>query len=448
MSMAPPRSPVRPSVLAWHDTLGRKLAHDFPERHATPGTVGRESEFPLVRSDGTCGDLLQLWPYLSEAVPDFEPKREKTGLLVELAGSDTAFVAEVGRGTVEIVVGPHRTLHGTRDAHLRARDVLMAACARADQRLLGYGIQPATPPCAPIQTPKQRYSVLHDVLGDDWLWFAVTASDQTHLAVDRGDALAATRVAHLLTPVLVALCANSPIAQGHDMGVVTTREARMGMIHADHGRHGLPIAADTSWADLVARYSQQPWLVRERFGIYDAASGTFDDYLARLPSPDTVGQTVFDDVFRDFVMHEHYIWNSARPRNAHGTVEVRAACQQPLQDADTMVASALAVGILAGYRELDAWLTDRFGEDTWSTLRNWHHAVVHDGLRAPPPAPDLIEEALTRIQAALEARGHGEEVYLEQAWARLSARQSPADRARAAFETGGIAALVDHAAAH
>jgi len=441
--MTSPPTPKFMRASAWHRALAHRMASAFPERHATPGTVGRESEFPLVRPDGTCGDLLQIWPLLADNGPPLVEKREPNGMLVELRGEDTLFVAEVGRGTVEIVIGPHATLHGTRDAHMRARDRLMEAVEAAGQKMLGYGIQPRTPPCAPIMTPKQRYSVLHEALGEPWLWFTVTASDQVHLAVDRADAVEATRVAHMLTPVLVALCANSPISGARDLGVASSREARMGEIHSDYGRHGVPAWPDRDWVDIATRYARKPWLVRARHGIYAPAQGSFDSWLDQQPSPADAGETAIESVFEDFLMHEHYIWNSVRPRTAHGTVEVRAACQQPLHE--SMTAAALGVGIAAGARELGIWLDELLGPDAWQSMRHWHHTVVRDGLRAPAPTPDLVREALVRIEASLKRRQHGEEVYLKPAWERLDSATNPADRARAAFESGGMAGLVAHA---
>jgi glutamate--cysteine ligase len=430
--------------MAWHTALGSRVASSFPERHARPGTVGRESEFPLVHPDGTCGDLLRVWPILAENGPKLREKREVSGLLVELHSEDALYVAEVGRGTVEIVVGPHETLHGTRDAHLRARERLLEAVEAAGQKLLGYGIQPRTPPCAPIMTPKQRYSVLHEVIGDPWLWFTVTASDQVHLAVDRPDVMETTRVAHLLTPVLVALCGNSPVGSGRDHGVTSVRETRMGEIHSNFGRHGIPPWPDRDWTDLVARYARQPWLVRSRNGVYGVASGRFDDWLARMPHPDDAGETAREQIFSEFLMHEHYIWNSARPRTAHGTVEIRPACQQPLHE--SMTAAALGVGIASGARALGTWLDTLLGPEAWRRMHQWHHTVVRDGLQAPPPVPGLLQSALERIEAALIARGHGEEVYLRPAFERLDRGRNPADDARAAFQAGGIVGLVDYTA--
>ncbi len=442
--MTRPPDATTPRAAAWHNAIASRMRAAFPEHHKRPGTVGRESEFPIVWSDGTSGDILHLWPYLAENGPKLQEKREASGLLVELRGDDALYVAEVGRGTVEIVVGPHGNLHETYDVHMRARDRLQRAVEASGQRLLGYGIQPRTAPCAPIMTPKQRYDVIHDALGPPWLWFTVTASDQVHLAVDRADALEASRVCHLLTPVLVAICANSSIGGAADLGVASGREARMGEIHSEFGRHGLPTWPDGTWADLVARYARQLWLVRTRNGVYSKASGSFDDFLESLPLPQDAGPTAMDAVFEDFLMHEHYIWNSARPRSAHGTIEVRAACQQPLSE--SMTAAAMGIAMASGARSIGQWLDAELGPDAWQKMKRWHHAVVRDGLAAPAPLPDLIPRALEHMEAALKQRGAGEEVYLRPAWERVQAGQNPADRARAAFRAGGVSALVDHAA--
>ncbi|MEZ4581534.1 MAG: hypothetical protein R3A10_07840 [Caldilineaceae bacterium] len=55
---------------------------------------------------------------------------------------------------------------------------LARAAARYDWRVLGYGIQPVTPPAC-IMSRKQRYvRSLYRAMGRQWLWYTVTASDQ------------------------------------------------------------------------------------------------------------------------------------------------------------------------------------------------------------------------------------------------------------------------------
>lgn len=48
--------------------------------------------------------------------------------------------------------------------------------------------------------------------------------------------------------------------------------------------------------------------------------------------------------WESFTVHDHYIWNSARPRTEQRTVEMRPACQQPWEE--HMVVSALCLGLV------------------------------------------------------------------------------------------------------
>ena len=65
---------------------------------------------------------------------------------------------------------------------------------------------------------------------------------------------------------------------------------------------------------------------------------------------------------------------------------------------------------------------------------------------APEPAPGFLAAVLDRCEAALAARGHGEEAHLEPLRHRLATGKNPAQRALDAFSAGGMGALVDHAA--
>src|SRR5438045_4856686 len=70
--------------------------------------VGREMEIPLVEADGTAGDIRRLWPRLM-CEGQFTPKYddpETRALIVSLSGEECVYEAEVGLGTVEVLVGP------------------------------------------------------------------------------------------------------------------------------------------------------------------------------------------------------------------------------------------------------------------------------------------------------------------------------------------------------
>lgn len=425
----------------WVQLLAERFAAGFPADPLDHRTVGRESEHPLVLPDGSAGDLAALWPVLQELAPELQSKSEPSGLTVELTGPRFQIVAEVGRGTVELVVGPHHSLLETAAAHLEGLRLLQEAAMRVGQRVLGYGIQPLTPPSRELMTAKQRYGALHEVIGDDWLSFALTASDQVHAAISRGELVLQTTIGHLLTPAHIALCANSPVAGGEDQGVCSTREARMGRIGAAEGRHGLPLGPDADVADMIRRYVNQPWLIRYEGPGARPCTGRFADRLASAGAP-TDGLDA--EVWSDFLTHEHYIWNSARPRSRHGTVELRAACQQPL--GESMAAAAFGVAVACSAGPLALLLEDRLGDEAWPVMVRWHGAAVREGLGAPPPVNGLLEEILVILQQGLNQRGLGEGVLLQPLFDRLQRGRCPAQDARAVFARGGMAALVDHAA--
>ena len=82
-----------------------------------------------------------------------------------------------------------------------------------------------------------------EAIGEDWLWFTVTASDQVHVDVTRDEVLPATNLCNLMAPVVVALCGNSPIYGSESSGVCSAREDRMARCQGDLNRHGMPRGA-------------------------------------------------------------------------------------------------------------------------------------------------------------------------------------------------------------
>jgi gamma-glutamylcysteine synthetase len=423
----------------WIRRIAARFGGRFPQQPIQWRTLGRESEFPLVRADGSPGDLAEIWPVLAKNGPALTEKREKNGLLVELNCPEVAYMAEVGKGTVEIVLPPKQDLHEIDTAWRAAMARLLDAAEQTGQLVLGYGIQPKAPPSIEIMTPKQRYGVLLDTIGPGWLWFALTASDQAHARIAADEVVPFTNLGHLLTPLVIALCANSPIHSGAPCGVMSAREQSMGSIQAAFDRHGMPSGPDVDLEGMVRRLARQPFLVRVRDGAYQPMDGAFIDVAtAGEPPPDE------DAVFTDFLMHEHYIWNSARPRSAHGTIELRSACQQPLPE--HMAAAALNVAIICAAPTLAAHLEATFGADTWPVMRAWHRGAVAQGLAAPEPAPGLIAELLDLCEAGLRARGRGEEVHLAPLRRRLAARENPAQAALRIWGETGLPGLVAHTA--
>ncbi len=409
--------------------LGERFASGFDERLDGPRTVGREAEFPVVTETGELADVRELLPALA-APGDLVEERDRHGQLVSLTGPRFTYALEVGLGTLELITGPCADLWSLRACHTEGLERLVDAAGERGWRVLGLGMQPLAAPSPAIMTPKPRYGVLHEVIGDGWLWFCLTASDQVHVDVARSEALAASDLGNLLVPVTVALCANSSVQGGAATGWCSTREARMGEIGASHHRHGMPPGPSRGFADYVARLGEMTFLLDKPGGVPRAVGVPFADWIADH-GPD----------FEAFLLHEHYIWNSARPRHRQGTVELRAACQQPPDSPHA--AAALHLGLVEARPALEALLRRHFGDDPWTPLRRWHAEVVRDGLAAPEPIEGLLASVLEACGEALAVRGRGEERELDPLWDRLERRENPAQEARRILDTAGLEVLLD-----
>ena len=306
-------------------------------RRAGPRTVGREAEFPIVTATGEAADVRRLWNVLLERgdlAPEYGPGPPgERDLIVGLHGADYNYALEVGLGTMEISTRPCGDLWDIARLMEEAVQRLVHAAHRFGWRVLGYGIQPVTPPSLRILSPKQRYLSLYRAMGAPWLWYTVTAADQLHVAVSRSEMVEMLNFGNLMTPVIIALCGNSPVYGGSESPFCSAREGVMAEIRATEHRHGMLARPFTSMLDFVEAVAQSTYLIVQAGGEIIPSSQPFTAFLAEN-GPD----------YQAFLFHEHYIWNSARLRAAYGTIEVRPACQQPW--AESMAVAALILGLV------------------------------------------------------------------------------------------------------
>jgi gamma-glutamylcysteine synthetase len=417
----------------WTRELATRFSAGFDLEAPSNRTIGREAEFPVVNAQGWAGDVQRLFQTVAHQNPDLKPKQEGE-LLVELRGERFILAAEVGIGTVELITGPRPELASLESDHLLGLQTLIYAAEETDQRILGAGIQPLSIASPELICPKARYHVLLDIMGPSWLWFALTASDQVHVDIGLDELAAATNCSSLLTALTVALCGNSSVFHGEDSGVCSGREHLMGQIYPEDCRHGMPAGPIEGTEELMAQLLVQRHLMKKIEGQPHPAHGPFIDHLAALGGPQA------DGAFEAFLFHEHYIWNSSRPRSAQGTLELRSACQQP---ADShMSATALGLAMVQGHHELAELLMDELGPNPWQVTRPWHEAVIEQGLAAPEPRPGLMGRLLEICRSALDGRGLDEARYLDPLFARLEAQQNPAQAARSKLEHSGMGTLL------
>ena len=135
----------------WAATLARRYAECFPESRSWR-TIGREAEFPVVRSDnGDWADVhWLLQTILEQGGPGMESARERgpkrrslrQDRLVKVTDGTTGtqWTAEVGGGTVEVITGPCESLHELKEKHENGVQALLRAaaamgpCGRASKR--------------------------------------------------------------------------------------------------------------------------------------------------------------------------------------------------------------------------------------------------------------------------------------------------------------------------
>ncbi len=403
----------------------------FPEEIVRPRIVGREAEFPVVDASGSAADVRRLWDSLIRQ-GDFVEKTDPANpnLIVALQGEDFSYALEVGLGTIEVNTRPCPDLHCIERIMQQAVGMLVRAAASFGWRLLGYGIQPVTNPSLRIMSPKQRYQSLYRAMGQEWLWYTVTAADQVQIDITRDEALRILNFGNLMSPVIIALCANSPVYGRKRSEFNSGREGEMELIHANEHRHGMPASPFTSFEDYVWRAADIQHLILQSDGEVIPSSHTFADALLQNGADMDL-----------FLYHEHYIWNSARTRVAYGTVEIRPACQQPWES--HMAACALGLGLVEGAEEIETYVRDVLGDTHWDIMLDYRYRTVRRGLLAWEPAPDFLHHILEMAEQAIQKRGLGEEVYFKPLWNRLYRSLNPARHMRRVFRLTGVDGVID-----
>jgi carboxylate-amine ligase len=266
--------------------------------------------------------------------------------------------------------------------------------------LLGAGIHPDDGGEARL-VRKPRY----DVVKEDLASLLSTPPSGLHVHVGMPDPETAVRVANamrLRLPTLAALAANSPFRDGADSGMASGRAAEV----RAYPRFEMP---------------------RE-----------FRDYEEFLA---VAGQLVAAAGVDDYT----YIWWDVRPHPNHGTVEVRGMDVQPTAAANAAFA-ALIQSLAA--REIDRPSSTDLQREA---LEESSHQANRHGLEARLmlDGGEAIPAREAAARALEEARPYAED--LDGAGAleeieRILAEGNGADRQRAAFERGGIPAVLDYLA--
>jgi glutamate---cysteine ligase / carboxylate-amine ligase len=262
--------------------------------------------------------------------------------------------------------------------------------------LLGAGVHPDDGGEAQL-VPKPRY----DVVKEDLASLLSTPPSGLHVHVGMPDPETAVRVANamrLRLPTLAALAANSPFRDGADSGMASARAAEV----RAYPRFEMP----REFRDYEEFLSVADQLI--------AAAGV-DDYT--------------------------FIWWDVRPHPKLGTVEVRGMDVQPTAAANA--AFAALIQALAA-REVETPTTSDLQREA---LEESYYQAARHGLEArlmvdgdgALPAREVAARMLAEARPYAAGLG-GEEALGE--IERILAEGNGAERQRAAFEKGGIPAVL------
>lgn len=291
-------------------------------------------------------------------------------------------------------VGDLDALDGALRAHLLALDEVGR---EAGVRWLDLGVHPDQPVEAMPWMPKARYVLMRDYLGARGAlahrMMTQTASVQCAFDYADGDDWARKfRAAALLSPIALALFANSPRADGRDTGWRSYREAIWREV--DPARCGLPAvvfdpAFDVqAWVEWVL---DVPAIFRRRSeGLVSAAGRPFRAYLDKVGC-DAVG-------IDDWELHLSSIFTEVR---SYAYIEVRSADLQP--DGGILAVPALWTGLLYDPGALDGALALGAGHDDHAAWREAMESAARRGLDGVAGGHRLRELAAEALGLSLHA---------------------------------------------
>ncbi len=430
---------------------------DVPEQRR----IGLELKFPLVNHDGTAASyekVCRLWQYLESKGWQFL----KDGMTNRIIGAkkpgpqnDTIAGCETGFCKIEFSMAHVANLFELEKLIDDLKMELRPFCEKHHVHLLGYGIQPVTPPTRKLLMKKSRTSPWGQVFGsnryvsesdgDDFHLFTINAASHVHISVSLEEAVTAVNVLNGFAGAQIGLTANSNIWQGRiDPCYKCVAEKFWDWWIPDGKRVGMPPRPFDDLKDYCKLISSLRPLYVTRAGkpIVLNKYKTFSEFIrkGRAVGIDPDGKEVsFVPDKNDIDMHSTCYWYNSRI-SRYCTVENRANDQQP--PGELLAVSALTLGLLSALEQAEEVL-QRY---QWAHLLKARQAACEHGVKGSISKLELAEltkEMLEVAKTGLQRRGLGELIYLEPLFGRLQRKRCPADQAAQIFREGGIDSLVD-----
>lgn len=429
---------------------------DLPRFFADAAEGAAERDAPLI---GVETEWLPVAPSTAEARP-FKGGRGVRALFAgfmargfeDPLGVPEPTHLECGKLTINLEPGGQVELSGApmRDLHQVASElsaISRTACEAADDAgfvLLCHGIQPITRADEIRHVPKRRYDAMvrhFERHGGARFLDMMRLTGAVQVSLDyksEEDAGRKLRASLLAAPAITALFAHSPIFGGRPTGHASERA--LVWLETDDARCGpvrCALEGAFSFERLVEELLDVPSIVAraDDGGVRETGGVPF----RRLLDEGLDGRPV---TLADWELHLSTIFTDARLKRV---LECRAADAPP--PGATLSAPALYIGLVYDDAVLDETL-ERFAAFGGSYREHMRIAGV-DGLKGEAADGRTLHEHASDLVAlpkrGLEARGLGEERFLEPVERVLETGRTFADHALERFEQGGPAGLIEWA---
>ena len=364
---------------------------------------------------------------------------------------------DAGIGILEIALAPQLNLHEVQAQLNKILILLIDYFDTQHCQMLGYGIQPLTPPSRELLMPKERYLFYEQLSGNQTIpksrgadahLLTITASNQCHIDISQQEAIPAINVLNALSGLQIALQANSPIWQGRiDSTYKANREVFWDLCYPERlNQIGVPPKFKSIEGYFQYLLQFKPMLVkRGKQHLQVLGKKTFKNFL--LNGQPSIGKAlngetvVIHPKVKDVHALNSFCYFNARLVPKHGTIESRMCCQQPPKE--TLTSAALTLGILENL-EAAKRLMDKLPWKTWQLLRKATARTSFETLISEKSILPLLIRIVHIAKQGFENRRLGEEIFLVPLFKRLKLRQSPADIAITIFKKQGLPALLQN----
>jgi gamma-glutamylcysteine synthetase len=269
--------------------------------------------------------------FLSSLGSDYRPRVDPVSrAIVALVALDGSTIApDFSRGTLELSTTPCLSLSELDSVYRLHCRHLAAACRPHQLSIIGIGLHPLlSPDSSFIFRSNSRYRT-------GGLDFLQTTSQAIHvtLGVSAADAVATYRVFTMLSPVMLAMFANSAHANGSFTGISSFRELMWSAAISDETRLGIGPDVRTI-AEYFSELSGRVFSRLERGGqtYHIKPRISFRDFLRAgqvrvftQPEGEANLQSEPGELSSDLATHESTTWFNVRLRHTVSAVEIRAA---------------------------------------------------------------------------------------------------------------------------